>query len=276
MDGRKKQQQLTVGAIGLGAMGYQMARHARNAGHTILGYDVSADAVTKAADIGVQGITDLAELGAKSDVVLVMVQTDAQVEEVVAASGLLEAMRPGSVICVATSTAPQTCKRLAEMAEARGVGFLDTPVVLGQQAADEGRLTILVGGEERWLEVARPVLACFGRQILHVGESGQGQVAKIVNNMLLWSTMCANYEALSLARALGADLEKLIAALGHSSGANWSLSRWGKSYPKWAEKDMDAVLDLAQAAKLPLPLHGLVDQMIKTIDNPRMRALFDK
>ncbi len=276
MDRRDEYQQLTVGAIGLGAMGYQMARHAQNAGHAILGYDVFAEAMTKASEIGVEGVADLAALGARSDVVLVMVQTDAQVDDVIAQSGLLEAMRPGSVICVATSTAPETCQRLAGEAAARGVGFLDTPVVLGQQAADEGRLTILVGGEERWLEVARPVLSSFGRQILHVGESGQGQVAKIINNMLLWSTMCANYEALSLARALGADLEKLIAALGHSSGANWSLSRWGKSYPKWAEKDMDTVLELAQAAKLPLPLHGLVDQMIKTIDNPRMRALLEK
>ena len=264
-----------VGAIGLGAMGLQMARHARARGFPVCGYDVEADATGRAAEVGVDPLDTLAALADRSDIVLVMVQTDRQVEEVVEESGLLAGLRPNSVICVATSTAPQTCSRLARKAAERGIGLLDTPVVLGQQAADEGRLTVLVGGEERWLETARPVLQTFGKTILHVGESGQGQLAKIVNNMLLWSTMCANFEALSLARALGADLEKLIPALGHSSGANWSLSRWGKSHPKWAEKDMDTVLDLAQAAKLPLPLHGLVDQLVKTLDNARMRGLLE-
>jgi 3-hydroxyisobutyrate dehydrogenase-like beta-hydroxyacid dehydrogenase len=85
--------------------------------------------------------------------------------------------------------------------------------------------------------------------------------------------MCANFEALTLARELGADVPRLIEALGHSSGANWSLSRWGQGTGKWAEKDMDVALDLAQAAKVPLPLAGLVDQLMKTINQERMKAL---
>jgi 3-hydroxyisobutyrate dehydrogenase-like beta-hydroxyacid dehydrogenase len=83
----------------------------------------------------------------------------------------------------------------------------------------------------------------------------------------------ANFECLTLAKKLGVDVSKLIEALGHGSGANWSLSRWGKSTGKWAEKDMDVALELAQDAKTPMPLAGLVDQLVKHLNQERMKAL---
>ena len=101
------------------------------------------------------------------------------------------------------------------------------------------------------------MLAAFSARVLHLGPVGTGQIAKTINNMLLWACMAANFEALTLAKKLGADIPRLIEALGHGSGANWSLSRWGKSTGKWAEKDMDVALDLAQDAKVPMPLAGL-------------------
>jgi len=85
--------------------------------------------------------------------------------------------------------------------------------------------------------------------------------------------MCANFEVLTLAKALGADVPMLVAALGQGSGANWSLSRWGSGTGKWAEKDMDVALEIAQAAKIPMPLAGLVDQLVKPINQERMKAL---
>jgi 3-hydroxyisobutyrate dehydrogenase-like beta-hydroxyacid dehydrogenase len=209
-----------------------------------------------------------------SDVVVVMVQTDAQVE-VVLCSGMIDNLAADSVVCIASSVAPETCRRVAELASKRGIGVLDTPVVLGQEACDEGTLTVLAGGEERWLERARPVLAAFSRYILHLGPIGHGQIAKTVNNMLLWACMSANFEALTLAKQLGADIPRLIDALGYSSGANWSLSRWGQSTGKWAEKDMDVALELAQQAKVPVPIASLVDQLMKSINKVRMKALLD-
>ena len=97
--------------------------------------------------------------------------------------------------------------------------------------------------------------------------------AKTINNVLLWTCMSANFEALTLAKKLGADIPRLVAALGHGSGANWSLSRWGKSTGKWAEKDMDVALELAQDARVPMPLAGLVDQLMKPINQDKMKAL---
>jgi 3-hydroxyisobutyrate dehydrogenase-like beta-hydroxyacid dehydrogenase len=117
------------------------------------------------------------------------------------------------------------------------------------------------------------VLETFGRDVLHVGDVGTGQITKMINNMLLWATMVANFESLTLAKSMGINIPKLVAALNKGSGANWSLSRWGKSTGKWAEKDMDHVLELAQAAKVAMPLGGLVDQLVKGINQERMKAL---
>ena len=259
--------------IGLGAMGIQFARHMLRQGFDVAGYDINADAVRRARNDGIRERGSPADIGRHAEVVVVMVATDAQVEAVVADSGLLDALAPGSVICIASSVAPETCRRLAALAQAKDIGVLDTPVVLGQEAADNGTCTVYVGGEERWLARARPVLETFGREVVHLGGVGSGQVAKMINNMLLWAAMVANFESLTLAKSLGMDIPRLVAALNAGSGANWSLSRWGKSTGKWAEKDMDTALELAQAAKVPVPLGGLVDQLVKLINQERMKAL---
>jgi 3-hydroxyisobutyrate dehydrogenase-like beta-hydroxyacid dehydrogenase len=259
-----------TGVIGLGAMGLQMARHMATKGFDVLGHDIDSGAVERARSHQLRTGSN-EEVGRHSEVVIVMVATDDQVENVVRA--LVQHLAPGAVICIASSVAPDTCRKLAALAAARGIGVLDTPVVLGQQAADEGRLTIYAGGDTRWFVRAEPALAAFGARVLHLGEVGAGQIAKTINNMLLWACMAANFEALTLAKALRADVPKLVAALGEGSGANWSLSRWGQGTGKWAEKDMDVALDLAQAARVPTPLAALVDQLMKSINQERMKSL---
>jgi 3-hydroxyisobutyrate dehydrogenase len=262
-----------TGVIGLGAMGLQMARHMVNKGFDVSGYDVDVDAMRRAVDLGANTCLSPTQVGAVAEVVIVMVATDQQVEDVIGRSGLLDYLARGSVICIASSCAPETCRRLEKAAAAYGVGVLDCPVVLGQEAANNGMVTCYVGGEERWLARAKPALSAFSAQVLHVGGAGTGQIAKTVNNMLLWAAMAANFESLTLAKQLGADLPRLIEALRHGSGANWSLSRWGKSTGKWAEKDMDVALELAQHARVPVPLGALVDQLMKHIDQDQMKAL---
>lgn len=266
---------IVAGVIGLGAMGLQMGRHLVDKGFTVYGHDISEECNANAREHGVEICSDIASVAKKSDVVIVMVQSDVQVVEVFHQHGLLAGLKNGSVVCITSSISPETCHALEADALKKNVGVLDTPVVLGQQAANEGRLTIFVGGDEKWLPKAQPVLEAFGRKVLHIGSSGNGQIAKTVNNMLLWATICANYEALSLAKSLGADLPKLIEALGHSSGANWSLSRWGKSTGKWAEKDMDVALELSQKQGLTMPLNGLVDQLMKRMNNEVMKKLLE-
>jgi 3-hydroxyisobutyrate dehydrogenase-like beta-hydroxyacid dehydrogenase len=261
-----------TGIIGLGAMGLPMARHMAAKGFDVMGHDIDTGAVRRAQAHQLR-TAEASEVARHAEMVIVMVATDEQVRQVMHA--LLQQLAPGAVVCIASSVSPDTCRELAALAVPHGIGVLDTPMVLGQEAANNGTATIYVGGETRWFERAQPVLASFGARVLHLGESGAGQIAKTVNNMLLWACMAANFEALTLAKQLGADLPKLIAALGHGSGANWSLSRWGKSTGKWAEKDMDVALELAQAAHVAAPLAGLVDQLMKGVNQERMKALLE-
>ena len=188
-------------------------------------------------------------------------------------SGLLDNLARGSVLCIASSCSPETCQKLAALAAPRGISVVDVPLVLGQEAMNNGEVVAYVGGDDAAVARARPAIATFSRQVLHVGGVGSGQITKTINNMLLWACMVANFESLSFAKKLGVDIPRLVEALGHGSGANWSLSRWGKSTGKWAEKDMDVALELAQHAKMPMPLAGLVDQLVKHINQEKMKAL---
>ena len=262
-----------AGMIGLGAMGHQFARHMLAKDFEVTGYDVSRECNERAAGIGVNVVSSVADVGKASDIVVIMVATDEQVEHVIGREGLLASLKPGAVICVASSTDPNTARALEKLCLEKQVALLDTPVVLGQEAANNGTCTCFVGGDEQALDKARPVLSCFSANVMHIGASGGGQIAKMINNLLLWSCISANFEALSFAKKLGADVPKLIEALKFSSGANWSLARWGKSTGKWAEKDMDVALELAQDIKLPMPLAAHVDQLMKSIDQEKMKAL---
>ena len=262
-----------TGVIGLGAMGYQMARHMVGKGFTVAGYDVSPEAVGGAKAAGIRTVASAADVGAEAEVVIIMVATDTQVEDVVVHSGLLDKLKRGAVVCISSSTSPETARELEAICAKHGIGLLDTPVVLGQEAADNGTLTVFCGGEIAAFEKAKPVLSAFGANVMHVGASGMGQLTKTTNNMLLWACMAANYEVLSFAKKMGADIPKLIAALQFSSGANWSLERWGRGTGKWAEKDMDVALELAQDAKVPVPLSALVDQLMKSLNQEKMKAL---
>ena len=142
-----------TGVIGLGAMGLQMARHMVRKGFDVTGYDVDADAMRRAIEQGAQTCLSPAQVGDHAEVVIVMVASDHQVEEVVAQSGLLDRLQPGAVICIASSCAPETCRRMEEIAAKRGIGVLDCPVVLGQEAANNGTADLLC---RRRRALARP------------------------------------------------------------------------------------------------------------------------
>jgi 6-phosphogluconate dehydrogenase (decarboxylating) len=156
-----------TGVIGLGAMGLQMARHLVGKGFEVVGFDVDVDAMKRALGHGAKSCLSPAQVGAHAEVVIVMVANDQQVEDAVARSGLLDQLASNSVVCIASSCAPETCRDMETVAAAKNIGVLDCPVVLGQEAANNGTVTCYVGGEERWLARAKPVLMAFSRQVLH-------------------------------------------------------------------------------------------------------------
>jgi len=251
-------------------MGLQFARHMLHKGFDVAGYDIDTDAVRRAENDGIRHRGSPAEIGKHAEVVVVMVATDEQVESVVEGSGLIDALAPGSVICIASSVAPETCRRLAALAAAKNIGVLDTPVVLGQEAADNGTCTVYVGGEERWFLRARPVLQTFGRDIMHLGDVGHGQVGKTMNNLLLWVNAVGLMEAGKLAETTGIDLVKLREALMMSSGASDALKEWDMISFTWALKDMQIVADMTDKAGLSLPITGAIKELVK--DARRIKA----
>lgn len=173
-----------VGYVGVGAMGLAMAGHTAKAGFDVIVHDIDAEKLRQAEAEGLKVTGSLVELGGAADVFVLIVATDQQVIDVTKA--LAETVSPGSVIAVAATNNPGTMKSLADYCGERDIGFIDAPVVNGAQGAREGNLLSLCGGAKEHVEKARPVLASYGRDVLHVGGIGLGQIAKACNNLLHW------------------------------------------------------------------------------------------
>ena len=156
------------------------------------------------------------------------------------------------------------CKQLAEAARERGGDVLDAPIARGEPAAHKGNVLWFVGGSDGALERVRDVLAMNGPDIHHVGDVGAGQVAKGINNMLLWAAVVSNREALLLADAFGVDEHRLRAALLDSSAASWAMAHWDMmEHSPWAHKDMVITTGMGDQAGLSLPLAGLLREAVK-------------
>mgnify|MGYP006226451903 CR=1 FL=1 len=146
------------------------------------------------------------------------------------------------------------------------VSFIDIPVTGAEKAADEGTLLVLGGGDKAIFDHCRPALDAVAREVLHLGDLGAGQVAKMVNNQILWACVSANYERMELAKSMGIDPEALRLALLKSSAQNWALQTRADERPlPWAEKDMMVVLQEADKVRISLPLAGTVKEVIKGI-----------
>jgi 3-hydroxyisobutyrate dehydrogenase len=266
---------MKIGFVGCGEMGTPMAAHVIESGKfEVLVFDIR-NAVTKTvAKKGAKVAKSLAELGQACDVIIVMVGYDDQVRQVV--RDLAKVGRKGAVIVITATSHPDVILECAAVAKPRGMGVIDAPVCYGLEGARNGTLASLVGGARKDVEKARPVLECYSRAVHHLGELGSGEIGKTLNNMLHWAHCIANYEALLLGKVYGLNVQKLRETLLECPGTNGTLARWDGTKFTWQEKDMDIALDLAQKRKLPLPLFGQVDQMIKWFHADDVAALLYK
>ena len=173
-----------VGFVGAGRMGAPMVRRLVEAGHEVRALGRSVEKRRAVSELGAQPVTDLADVGAESDVVVVCVFTDEQVQQVCLESVLLSTMRPGAVLVIHTTGSPRTAESVAAEAGSHGVDVIDAPVSGGPHDIAAGQVTLFVGGSDDAVERARPVLASYGDPILHVGPIGAGQAVKLVNNTL--------------------------------------------------------------------------------------------
>ncbi len=267
--GAAKQTIRKVGLIGLGKMGLPMARHLATKGFTVTGFDVNPTAIAKARAVGAKVVKSPAQVAAASDLVIVIVGFDSEVDKALfGPQGIMAGAKPGLTVAIASTISPSYMRELPERAARtrKKVTFVDAPLCRGEPAAEAGELLLLGGGEEAAFARCRPAFGTFATSIHYLGALGAGQVGKMVNNLILWACISANDEGLKLARTLGVEQEPLRQALLQSSARNWALEMHNVDLPMpWAEKDMSLVLHEADEARVSLPLCGVIKEVIKGI-----------
>src|SRR5436190_9202686 len=213
-----------IGFIGLGNMGLPMAQNLIKAGHQVEGVDVTQAATDRLKAAG-GAIAETAKIAAaRSDVVITMLPAGQHVREVyLGTGGIIENANVGTLLIDCSTIDVETARAVASAAEARGLLMLDAPVSGGVGGATAGTLTFMVGGPERAYQRAESVLRQMGKTIVHAGGPGNGQAAKICNNMILGVSMIAVCEGFVLAEKLGLDKQKLFDIASKSSGSCWSM-----------------------------------------------------
>lgn len=211
-----------IAFIGLGNMGAPMALNLVKAGRQLAVYDLLPAGIAQLTAAGAQSAGSAKDAVAGADIVVTMLPASQHVENLYLREDLLSHIDPKALVMDCSTIAPETARKVAAAALARGISMLDAPVSGGTAGAAAGTLTFIVGGDAGALARGRPVLEQMGRNIFHAGPAGAGQVAKICNNMLLGVLMAGTAEALALGVANGLDPKVLSDIIAKSSGRNWA------------------------------------------------------
>ena len=216
-----------IGFIGLGNMGGPMAENLLKAGHALKVYDLSADAIAKAVDAGATKADTVAQAVSNVNFVVTVLPAGKHVLSVYdGPDGVVANAAPGTILIDSSTIEVDAARKAADLAKAKGFGAVDAPISGGTAGAAAGTLTFMVGGSEADFASAKPILDAMGSNIIHAGDSGAGQAAKICNNMVLGVNMIAVSEAFMLAKRLGLDAQKLFDVSSKASGQCWALTSY--------------------------------------------------
>ena len=255
-----------VGVVGAGRMGLPIIGHLARKGFRTYATDIDPKKQVEVEKRSVSWLADASVLAGESDVVLVCVGFDHEVRDLLERNE--EALK-GSIVAILSTIHPKTVKRFAE--EAKGFHVIDSTVCRGGDAADKGTLLSFVGGPKEVIERITPVLKAYSSDVVHTGEVGSAQVAKAVNNLIMWACLVADHEGLALAQRYGVDVGMLRQALGMSSAANAALEKWGTQTMAWAEDDMAIVAEMAAQCGLSLPQAGLNREICRALKPRRFK-----
>ena len=255
-----------VAFIGLGVMGYPMARHLLNKGHEVTVYNRTfAKAQTWVDTYGGRCCPTPKEAAEGQDIVFTCVGNDNDLREVVLGhDGAIHGMEKGTVLVDHTTASADVARELHQVLAEKGVDFLDAPVSGGQAGAENGALTVMVGGDEAVFSRVKPVIEAFARCAERLGEVGAGQLTKMVNQICIAGVVQGLAEALQFARKAGLDGEKVIEVISKGAAQSWQMENRGKTMSEgkfdfgfavdWAIKDLGIVTDCARSFALDLPL----------------------
>ena len=265
-----------LGFIGLGIMGKPMAGHLLAAGHTVHVYDVSPEPVKELATKGAVVCSHSKEVAQKSDIIFIMVPDTPDVEAVLfGKDGVAEGVRSGSIVVDMSSISPIATKEFAKKLAALGVKMLDAPVSGGQVGAEKATLSIMVGGEPDVFEQIKPYFELMGKNIVHIGENGDGQTCKVANQIVVALTIEAIGEALLFASKAGADPKKVREALLGGFAQSRILEvhgerMIGRSFDpgfriRLHQKDLNLALQAARSLGLSLPNTATAQELFNAV-----------
>ncbi len=267
-----------LGFIGLGIMGRGMAGNLIENGFQVRVWNRTESKMRPLIEKGAEPSTSAADLARQSDVIFICVSDTPDVEQVILGEdGVLDGARQGALVVDMSTIRPSSAQSLAERMTSAGIHMLDAPVSGGSEGAAAGTLAIMVGGEAEQLERAMPYLKAMGDHITHVGSHGHGQMAKMVNQILVVGHALAMSEALLFAEAGGLDLRKTLQAVSGGAAGSWMLSHRGPQIlaRDWRpgftidlqQKDVRLALEQAEEMGVPLIGTGLVHQLYRTLQH---------
>jgi 3-hydroxyisobutyrate dehydrogenase len=258
--------------IGLGVMGYPMARHLKAKGHDVTVYNrTSAKAEKWASEHGGTTAPTPRDAAKGQDIVFACVGNDDDLSEVtIGPDGAFLAMEPGAVFVDHTTASASIARNLNAAATAAGLAFLDAPVSGGQAGAENGQLTVMVGGDQAAFDRAAPVIQSFAKACRLIGPSGSGQLAKMMNQIAIAGVVQGLAEAVHFGKSAGLDVEAVIDVISKGAAQSWQMENRHKTMlagkydfgfaVDWMRKDLGIVLAEARSNSSKLPLTALVDQ----------------
>jgi 2-hydroxy-3-oxopropionate reductase len=273
-----------IGFIGLGIMGKPMARNLLKAGHVLMVHNRSRAAVDELTKEGAQPLANPKEVAQASDIVITMLPDSPDVELVYASEqGIFPGAKSGSLLVDMSSISPVVARKLAAEAERRGCDMLDAPVSGGEAGATGATLSIMIGGKASAVERAMPLFQTLGKNIVHVGDAGAGQVTKAANQMVVGTTIAIVAEALVLAKKAGVDPAKVRQALLGGFAQSKILEAHGQKMLernfnpgfriRLHEKDMKIALATGSEYGVPLMVSGVVAQMMTAMKGMALAEL---
>jgi 3-hydroxyisobutyrate dehydrogenase-like beta-hydroxyacid dehydrogenase len=260
---------MEIAWIGTGIMGAPMARRLLKAGHRVRVHNRSPEKARALSADGATVCSDPAEAAAGAEAIFIMVPDTPDVESV--AARIEPSLSQGQLVIDMSTISPDAERKIAVNLRAKGVDYLDAPVSGGESGAIEGTLTIMVGGEQRAFDRARPLFEALGKRVTHMGASGAGQTTKLANQIAVAVTLEAAAEALLFAQKGGLDPSRVLEAIGAGAAASWQLSNLGPKiiardyrpgfFVKLIRKDLRLVAEAAARNGIALPGLSLMTSM---------------
>lgn len=269
---------MRIGFIGLGVMGYPMAGHLAQAGYDVLVYNRTQHIALKwAQTYSGQAVKELSELARQVDILCLCVGRDEDVREVLVEQQVFNHLPAGAIVIDHTTTSAELAREMAACAKEQQLTFVDAPVSGGQSGAEQGQLTIMVGSDEATYTRIQDVLAVYAKQLKRVGETGQGQLTKMVNQICIAGIVQGLAEAMNFVKQAGLDGDAVLDVISQGAAQSWQMDNRAQTMLAgqydfgfaidWMRKDLGYALAEAKTNGASLPITALVDQFYADVQN---------